>query len=65
MPTEPCPVCKARLLPSFKHRESECAPREAEPPWQPWDAWIDALYFKRRDGRLIAIMDDGTEIELR
>ena len=65
MATEPCPVCKTRLLPSFKHREGECVPREAEPAWQPWEEWLDALYFKRRDGRLIAIMDDGKEIEVR
>ena len=64
MATEPCPVCKARLLPSFKHREGECVPRD-ERPWQAWEEWLDALYFKRRDGRLIAIMDDGKEIEVR
>ena len=65
MATEPCPTCKVRLLPSFKHREGACVPREAEPAWQPWEEWLDALYFKRRDGRLIAIMDDGNEIEVR
>ena len=64
MATEPCPVCKTRLLPSFKHREGECTPRD-ERPWQAWEEWLDALYFKRRDGRLIAIMDDGKEIEVR
>ena len=64
MATEPCPVCKARLLPSFKHREGECTPRD-EQPWQAWEEWLDALYFKRRDGRLIAIMDDGKAIEGR
>ena len=60
-PTEECPTCKARLLPGFKHRE--CAPRDAR-PWQPWDEWLDAMYFTRRDGRLIAVMDDGSEVEV-
>ena len=63
-PTEECPVCKARLLPTHKHREGECQPRDAR-PWQPWDEWLDAMYFTRRYGRLIAIMDDGTEIEVQ
>lgn len=59
-----CPVCKARLLPGFKHRDGECRNSDAR-PWQDWDEWLDALYFKRRDGRLIAVMDDGKEIEVR
>lgn len=63
-PTEECPVCKARLLPGFKHREGECQPRDAR-PWQEWSEWLDALYFKRRGGRLVAVIDNGSEIEVR
>lgn len=63
-PTEECAVCKARLLPGFKHRDGECLPSDAR-PWQPWEDWIDAMYFTRRDGVLIAVMDDGKEIEVR
>ena len=66
-----CPACKARLMAGYKAHYAGAAPCEGEPEaaewadWQPWDEWIDAAFFVRREGRLIAVLDDGSEVEVR